>query len=428
MKISIWGRELSAWVAGAALARAGNHIAFCSLGEQALADDLIVQSEPGLKELLLSQYNAGRIQFLEHDSFCSDCYENEVHWLAYGAGEYDQAVYLVQKLARTHTGQLLLINQSYFNLGATESLASYLDSKCGQFIACLPSTLSEGSALNDFLSPASFIAGCDQSQAFSHIRALLRPFMNNIKELQLMSAREAEFTKFAINGMLALRLGYINEMANLADSINVDIERVRDAMISDYRIGPHHLSPGCGFGGSVFSIYIRGLIEAFQHRQLPSILNTLIDENERQKELPFRKLWQHFACDVRGKTFTIWGASFKPLTANISNAPALKIIDALLAQGCSVRVHDPAALENLKSYYDCNKRGKVESLELCVDMYEALNNSSGLILATEWKQYFSPDYKELRKRMVVPLIIDGRNIYDREYLQDTGFIYYGVGR
>ena len=419
MKISVWGKELNAWVAAAALSKVGNHVTLASLTPGHFETDLVVRNEPGLIDLLREQHKAGRLQF----SDASAPYDNDVHWLAFGSDTFNIAEEIVKKIAKQTHGKTLLINQSYFNIGATEQLDNLLDSSAGQFIAYVPSTLSEGSALRDFENPSAFIIGCDYKQSFSQIRALFRPFLTRISNLQLMSAREAEFTKFSINGMLALRLGYINEMANLADSIGVDIERVRDAMTCDYRIGPYYLEPGCGFGGKAFSNYIRGLVETFQNKKISSLLNTLLSENEAQKELPFKKLWQHYNSDLSGKTIALWGASFKPLSASISNAPSLKIIDALLAQGCKINIHDPAALENIRNNYPDETK-----INYCDDMYDALTDCEGLILSTAWLDYKCPDYSLMKERMAVPVIIDGRNIYDRDYLSDIGFVYYGVGR
>lgn len=419
MKISIWGKELNAWVAAASLSKVGNHVTLASLTKEDFKTDLVARNEPGLIDILLSQQEAGRLRFI--DSVKS--YNSDVHWLAFGEEKLDIAETIVERIAKNTHGKTLIINQSYFSIGATEKLDSLLDNSIGQFIAYVPSTLSEGSAIKDFESPSSFIIGCDYKQSFSHIRALFRPFLTRISNLQLMSAREAEFTKYSINGMLALRLGYINEMANLADSIGVDIERVRDAMTSDYRIGPYYLEPGCGFGGKAFSNYIRGLVETFHSKKISSILKTLLSENEAQKELPFKKLWQHYNSDIYGKTITLWGASFKPLSASISNAPSIKIIDALLAQNCRVYIHDPAALENIKERYPDEAR-----IHTFKDMYDALIDSDGLIISTAWPDYKCPDYGRIKDSMKTPVIMDGRNIYDRDYLSDIGFIYYGVGR
>lgn len=419
MKISIWGTELNAWVAAAALSKVGNHVILSSLSKEDFKADLIARNEPGLVELLFSQQEEGRIKFC--DSALT--YNSDVHWLAFGADQFTNAEEIVDNIARNTQDKTLIINQSYFSIGATEKLDTLLDSSIGQFIAYVPSTLSEGSALRDFENPSAFIIGCDYKQSFSHIRALFRPFLTKISNLQLMSAREAEFTKYSINGMLALRLGYINEMANLADSIGVDIERVRDAMTSDYRIGPYYLEPGCGFGGKAFSNYISGLVETFHRKKISSILRTLLSENEAQKELPFKKLWQHYNSDINGKTVTLWGASFKPLSASISNAPSIKIIDALIAQNCIVNVHDPAALDNIEKHYHNNKNVNIHR-----DMYGALIKSHGLIISTAWPDYKCPNYRKIKKNMTNPVIIDGRNIYDRDYLSDIGFIYYGIGR
>ncbi|MFC6669073.1 UDP binding domain-containing protein [Marinobacterium aestuariivivens] len=238
-----------------------------------------------------------------------------------------------------------------------------------------------------------------------------------------MTRREAEFTKFAISGMLALRLGYINELANLADLLGVDIEVVRQGMGTDERIGTHYLAPGCGFGGQHFTQYIEGLAELLSEKRRSSLLETVLIENQRQMELPFRKLWQHYQCDIRGKTVALWGLAFKPGVASIDNAPSLRIIDALLAQGARVRLHDPEALVEIRKHY-----GAHPQLTCCDDNYEAAEGADALLLVTEWPEYWSPDFGRLAQSMHARVIVDGRNVYDPGLVREYGFAYYGIGR
>lgn len=421
MKIKVYGVGLTAWVAAACLARAGNEVQIKgpeSQLDQPLEDISALRDEPGLLDQIELQIKEGRLQRTRS----KEAY-TEIHWLALGHNEFDDAHKIIHDLGNANPDNLLVVNQCNFGVGATDQLQSGLNQDTNQVIVYIPNNLQEGKALQGFSQPKRIIIGSDNNWAITKTRSLIRPFMQNIEQLQLMTSREAEFTKFAITGMLAIRLGYINELANLADQMDVDIATIREGMGADPRIGNHYLAPGCGFGGQNFNQYIARFSEIFENKGKDSLLKTVISENEIQKELLFKKLWQHYRCHLTGKSVAIWGASFKPGTASIDNAPSLKLIDALLAQGVHVKVHDPEALGNLKKHYR-----QEPLLSLCDDAYEAVKDTDALLLVTEWPEYWSPDYLKLLEDMHMPLIIDGRNIFDREALEMYGFTYMGVGR
>jgi len=345
------------------------------------------------------------------------------HWLASHPSNAEQAERMCDDLNSEGPDNLVLINQSNFGIGASDHLHARLDHNRSQSVICLPDTLQQGQALQQFASPETLLVGCEDDHARLGLQALLRPFSSRLQQIQWMSRREAEFSKFAISGMLALRLGYINELANLADRLGVDIEVVRQGMGSDKRIGQHYLAPGCGFGGHHFTQYIEGLADILTETRHSTLLNTVLNENERQKELPFRKLWQHYQCDLRGRRIAIWGCAFKPGVASVDNAPSLRVIQALLAQGAQVHVHDPEALEALQT-----SLGHMADLRVHTDPYATVEQADALLLLTEWPLYSSPDYERLRQMMHNPLIIDGRNLFEPDYLRQLGFTYYGVGR
>lgn len=420
MKIAIWGDELAAWVAAACLARQGNQVMMVreAADDRLIPDESSIRHEPGLMQTLQQQQSNGHLLAVT----AAEAQSAGIHWLAMSPGSLDLAEQQLTHLAQ-HSQQLLIINQSNFGLGASDKLSEQLDPSRPQALAYIPDTLQQGTALTQFSSPDSLIIGCEDQQALLTLRTLLKPFTEQIKQMLYMTAREAEFTKFAINGMLALRLGFINELANLADQVDVDIELVRQGMGSDDRIGQHYLNPGCGFGGQHFTQYIESLAALMSDKRRSTLLETVLSENEKQKELPFRKLWQHYRFDLRQRIITLWGVAFKPGITSTDNAPALRIIDALLAQGARIRLHDPEALPEIKLRY-----GDHPQLTYCQDPYAALDNSDALLLITEWSRYASPDYQQIRERMAQPLIIDGRNLWEPEYLRQQGFIYHGVGR
>lgn len=417
MKISIWGEELAGWIACAQLATFGNHI--IKAGSALTPMQSGVRAEPGLLECLQQAIDDGRMV----DDSQLDPYSADIHWLAVGPGEQEQAFEIVSRLAHQGPDRVLVISQSNLGTGASDDLQARLDSARGQQLVYLPDMLQGGRAMEQFAHPEVLLLGCEDESARIAASALLRPFTREGTEIRLMSRREAEFTKFAITGMLALRLGYINELAQLADRVGVDIETVRDGMSTDPRVGPHYLAPGCGFGGHHFTQYIEGLAGLLTRSGGSSLLETVLEQNEHHKELPFRKLWQHYHCELRGKRIALWGLAFKPGVATVESAPSLRVVDALLAQGAQVQLHDPEAQQEFRALY-----GEQPQLTYCSSPYAAVENADALLLLTAWPEYWSPDYTELHRLMREPVIIDGRNLYDPQLLRDLGFTHYGVGR
>jgi UDPglucose 6-dehydrogenase len=337
--------------------------------------------------------------------------------------EFEHARDIVSQLASKAKGPLLIINQSHFGFGATDQLQALLDRRKKQVVVYFAENISEGEALNRIRNPGSLIIGSDDEAATLTLRALFKPFSAQLEHLFVMTPREAEFNKLAIIGMLALRLGYINELANLAEQLDVDIDVIRHSLGADPRIGRHHLSPGCGFGGNNFPQTLKSLAQLLTEKNESTLMQTVLHENEKQKELPFRKLWQHYKADLHGRKIAIWGASFKPGSASLDAAPSLRVIDAILAQQGEVRVHDPEAHENVHHLYRDNPDVKVIHAK-----YDALKNVDALVVLTEWPEYWSPDFELMLKQMKSPVIIDGRNIYDRKQIEGLGFIYYGIGK
>lgn len=420
MKINVYGSGLSSWVAAACLAKVGNDVVMCEMSGDTLnvlSAISVVHDEPELLSLLEQQMSSGRL-VRQHQHKVADAH---IHWLAFQPAEQDKAQQVMAQLAKVNRTNLLVVNQCNFTVGATEGLQALLGTVGN--VVYIPDNLQEGTVIQGFSKPKNMILGFDQDEALVHTRALLRPFITELDGLQLMSSREAEFTKFAITGMLAIRLGYINELANLADQLGVDISVVRDGMGADSRIGAHYLSPGCGFGGQNFHAYVSKFSGIFEQQQQQSLLKAVIDENEIQKELLFRKLWRHYKGDLAGKVVAVWGVAFKPGTTSIDNGPSLKIIDALISQGVNVQVHDPQALDNLKLHY-----AGEPLIQYCDSPISAASGADALLLVTEWPLYWSPDYEALAEKMRIKLVIDGRNVFDRDILEEYGFSYLGVGR
>ena len=422
MKIVIWGSELTAWVTAAALAQTGNDIYLVSNSQ--ITDPITlmgssIRNEPGLRDLVVDGFEQKRIRLVQMRTALGI----QAHVLSMNPSEFESAHDIVEQLAGKAEGPLLVINQSHFGVGATDRLQALLDKRKKQVAVYFAENISEGEALDRIRNPKSLILGSDDEAATLTVKALFKPFSKQLEHLFVMRPREAEFTKLSIIGMLALRIGYINELANLGEQLGVDIDVVRDGMGADPRIGRHHLAPGCGFGGNTFPQTLDSLAQLLSEKNESTLLHTLLQQNEKQKELPFRKLWKHYRADLHDRKIAIWGASFKPGSASLDAAPSLRVIDAIVAQQAEVRVHDPEANENVHHLYHDNAYVKIIN-----GKYDALKNVDALLVLTEWPEYWSPDFELMLKQMKSPVIIDGRNIFDREQLESLGFTYYGIGK
>lgn len=415
MKVAIWGNELNAWAMAAMLAEYGNQVIMTEQTER-----FAISSEPKLQELI-ERYVQSKSITLCHTE---ESPVADIHLFSFRANQKDQALALAKRLGKQSPSAFILLNQSNFGIGATQQLKVELAKSAPEHqVAYIPDNVPEGRAIDYLRNMPSLILGSDGATSSDTIRALMRPFMLDPQKVLVMSPQEAEFAKFAVTGMLALRIGYINELANLADQLGADIEHIRHAMTMDSRISPEYLKPGCGFGGQNFSQYITDLADVLKEERRSTLLHSVLENNERQKETPFRKLWRYVSGELEGKTISIWGLSFKPNTASIDNAPSLKIIEALLSQGARVQAHDPAANSRIDQKY-----AEQQNLQLFEDKYQALNNSDALMILTEWREYSTPDFLTMSEHMNAQIIIDGRNLLDKTQAVRAGFYYEGIGR
>ncbi|WP_341706910.1 nucleotide sugar dehydrogenase [Halopseudomonas sp.] len=430
MQVDVYGDTLCALVSATALASTGNqvllHLPPGNHAQQLNRGECPFR-EPGLAELMEEQRKVGRLQLAplaERPQAGS-----RVVWLALSPDMLSEARELIADLPERCVRRWLVVNQSTFAVGSSEVLQQVLldcdpaPADPGAVVS-LPDLLTEGNALQSFMRADSWLLGADADWARQLVTELLRPFNRRRDAIMPMRPREAEFTKLAITGMLATRLSYMNDMANLADSLDVDIEQVRQGMGADRRIGDAYLYPGCGFGGLSFSRDVMSLASTLEGSGMAAqLLDEVLNINERQKEVLFRKLWRHYGTDLRGRKVALWGVAFKPESSRINNAPALKLMEALWAQGVEVHVHDPRALGALAEW-----AGEREDLVLHQDPYAATAGADALMLVTEWKAYWSPDLIRLKELMASPLLLDGRNVWDPAFMKQNGFAYYGIGR
>lgn len=432
MKISVFGCELSGLVTAGAFAHAGNDVMALPVG-QVKVEDLqagrLPREEPGLDALLAQQYREGRLQF-EAD-WAQGLAHAEVLILSTPSWRLDRAEALIKLIGETAEDDVLIVNQSTFPVGSADRFeTSLLDAfakrnlKAKVAVVAMPDFISEGSAIDNFMRPDRIVLGCRQADSIRVMRDLLRPFNRMTDQIKVMSTRAAEYTKYAVNALLATRISLVNELANNAEHFNIDFEEVRQGLGSDSRIGFSYLYPGCGFGGPSFAADVRSLVGNLQTMGYDAdLLRTVLSNNETQKEVLFRKAWRFFDTDLRGIKIGVWGLSFKPNTSTVENAPSLKALEAFSAQGAKIKAFDPKAMDD----FSANWRGN-EPIELVDNMYDAIDDVDALIILTEWKLFWNPDYALMKQRMRQAVIFDGRNIFDPTIMKEQGFRYFGVGR
>ncbi|MFW1933285.1 nucleotide sugar dehydrogenase [Acinetobacter sp. ULE_I046] len=418
MNICVFGTTLQAGVLAGLFAEYGHHVYWCP---RVGADDQssVHYQDEDLNQLIQKQIKNNAIQLVGLKQLQL---QSEVFLFSFNPSEFAQAKYLAEELKRFPIiHPRLMINGSTFGLQGTEEFKQIL---VADHWAYLPDTIQEGNAIQSFIDLKQVIVGVDQSATQQIIKELLRPFFQLKHQYLFMPFLDAEFTKLSISGMLATRISYMNDMAQVAEKLNIDIHNVKQGLASDSRIGASYLSAGVGFGGENFSHDILTLTGTVAGSGIKSqLLDQVWNINEQQKEILFRKLWNYYQGQLIGKVVAIWGASFKENTSSIENSPIHAMLAALWAQGAIVKLHDPQALERVANFY-----GERADLILCHDQYQAVENAHALCLLTAWKQYWSPDYSQLLQKMVHPLILDGRNMLDPDFVKAQGFAYQGVGR
>lgn len=419
MKIAVFGTTLHAGVMAALLAEYGNQIYWCTSVTCEENISILSYQDQEVNHYLNKQRKAG---FLKESPFSEIPLDIEVYLFCFSPTQIELALKTVEKLSeRPIVHPRLMINGSTFGLHGTNQLKQHLPKDEWVYF---PDVIQEGNAINSVLNVKHVIVGVESSYAQDIMQELLRPFFRFSYQYLFMPILDAEFTKLSISGMLATRISYMNDLALVAEKLGIDIANVKHGIAADTRIGAAYLSAGVGFGGENFSHDILTLSSTVSETGAKSrLLEQVWAINEQQKEILFRKLWNYYHCDLSGKTVAIWGASFKENTPSTHNSPIHILLAALWAQGVKVRLHDPQALDEIATTY-----GDREDLVLCADQYEAAQGAHALCLVTAWKQYWSPDFKQLQQVMQHPVILDGRNIYDPAYVKAKGFAYEGVGR
>tara|TARA_R110002111_G_scaffold15455_2_gene40582 strand:- start:335 stop:1666 length:1332 start_codon:yes stop_codon:yes gene_type:complete len=439
MKVTVFGSGYVGLVTGACLAEVGNDV-ICMDIDQVKTDNLnkgiIPIYEPGLDVLVKSNQASGRLRFttdpkeaVEHGLF---------QFIAVGTppdedGSADlQYVLAVAESIATHmTDYRVIIDKSTVPVGTADKVRAkaqaILEQRGVDFefdVVSNPEFLKEGAALDDFMKPDRIVIGTDNPRTTELLRALYAPFNRNHERIISMDIRSAELTKYAANAMLATKISFMNELSNLAELLGADIENVRQGIGSDNRIGFSFIYPGCGYGGSCFPKDVKALERTANEIGYKAELLTAVENvNDRQKTKLFTKINQHYQGQLKDKVFALWGLAFKPKTDDMREAPSRVVLEALISAGAKVRAFDPEAMAEARRIY-----GDLDGLILCESSEETLNGADSLVIVTEWKHFWSPDFDKLKAKLADSSIFDGRNLYNPQQMQRLGFSYYGIGR
>ncbi len=432
MKIAVIGTGYVGLITGTCLAESGNEVMGVDKDSrkiEALEAGRLPIYEPGLLELVNRNRREERLHFTTNLAHGTE--SAQVVFLCVGTppapdGAADLAsIWAVSDaLADMLRGPKLIVVKSTVPVGTNRLLRERMATRTRQpfDVASNPEFLKEGAAVEDFMKPDRVVVGCRNAEAADTLRELHAPFLRTERPFLVMSPESAEMTKYVANAMLATKISFINEMANLCERAGADINDVRRGIGHDSRIGFPFLFPGAGYGGSCFPKDVLALVAMARGLDMPlHLMESVHRVNEAQKRVLSQKIRKHYGSALREKTLALWGLAFKPRTDDIREAPSLVLIDELLSAGVQLRVHDPEALANVRALYG-------DRLTYCDRPYGALEGADGLVVVTEWQEFRNPDFEVMRRLLREPVIFDGRNIYDPKSILSHGFAYYGIGR
>ncbi|MGZ8165937.1 MAG: UDP-glucose dehydrogenase family protein [Methylobacter sp.] len=441
MKVTVFGSGYVGLVTGVCLAEVGNEVVCVDVDQKKidnLKKGIIPIYEPGLEALVSENQQAGRIKFT------TDIQEAVSHGIFQfiavgtppdedGAADLQYVLAVAKSIAENMDSYRIVVDKSTVPVGTADKVKEVMlqvQTERGvdiEFdVVSNPEFLKEGAAITDFMKPDRIIVGTDNPRTAELLKALYAPFNRSHERVITMDVRSAELTKYAANAMLATKISFMNELANLAELLGADIEHVRNGIGSDSRIGYSFIYPGCGYGGSCFPKDVKALERtAKQVGYKAELLSAVENVNDRQKQVLFNKVVQHYKGNggLQGKTFALWGLAFKPKTDDMREAPSRVILEALINAGAAIKAFDPEAMDEAKRIYG-NKSG----LTLVETAEDALRGANALIVVTEWKNFWSPDFDFIKNTLKDAVIFDGRNLYQPELLKKQGITYYGIGR
>jgi UDPglucose 6-dehydrogenase len=439
MKLTIHGAGYVGLVTGACLAEVGNHVVCVDVDQRKI--DTLNQGdlpifEPGLADIVERNREAGRLLFTSDIELAVG--HGLVQFIAVGtppeedgSADLQHVLAVAENIGRWMNDYRAIVDKSTVPVGTADRVRAKVQAvleergqACEFDVVSNPEFLKEGAAVGDFMKPDRVVIGTGSERAAKLLRRVYEPFSRNHDKLILMDVRSAELTKYAANGLLATKISFMNELANLAELCGADIEKVRIGIGSDPRIGYSFIYPGCGYGGSCFPKDVRALARsAAEIGYRAELIESVEAVNNRQKNLLFDKVAGHFGSDLSGRTLAIWGLAFKPNTDDMREAPSRSLMEAIWAAGGRIRAYDPQARGEAHHLY-----GERSDFELCDSADMALEGADALAVVTEWQEFRSPDFDHIKASLSQPVIFDGRNVYDPETVAEFGITYYGIGR
>ncbi|MDE7175009.1 MAG: UDP-glucose/GDP-mannose dehydrogenase family protein [Helicobacter sp.] len=439
MNIAMIGTGYVGLVSGTCFAEMGNKVVCVDVVESKIAQlksGEIPIYEPGLEELVNKNYQNGNLYFTTSlQEALKNC---EIVFIAVGTpmGEDGSAdlQYVLQaakEIGETMESQLIVVDKSTVPVGTAQKVQAAIEEalkarkkKIPFGIASNPEFLKEGDAINDFLKPDRVVIGAEEEWVKERLKELYAPFCRSRDRFIVMDIKSAEMTKYAANAMLATKISFINEIANICEAVGANVNDVRVGIGSDKRIGYNFIYPGCGYGGSCFPKDVKALSKiALENGVNPKVICAVEQVNYEQKRILGKKIVQHFGNDLSERQICLWGLSFKPETDDMREATSIVLINELIARGAVVKAYDPKAMQEAQQFY---LKG-IPNILYAKNKYDALENCDCLVLVTEWKEFRSPDFLEIKERLKTPIIFDGRNQYNAKRLKELGFTYYEIG-
>lgn len=442
MKITVVGTGYVGLVTGACFSEMGNHVTCVDIDKEKLKNlekGILPIYEPGLEPIVIENFERGLLSF--SDNLADAMQDSNVYFIAVGtppgedgSADLQYVLAVAKEIGQNIKEYSIIVDKSTVPVGTADKVKAVIQEeldkraiKVAFDVVSNPEFLKEGAAVGDFMRPDRVVIGVESEKAASVMTKLYKPFSRNHDKIIVMGVRDAEMTKYAANSILATKISFMNEVANICERMGVDVENVRRGIGSDSRIGYSFIYPGCGYGGSCFPKDVKALIRTSNSYGVkPVLLEAVEARNEQQKFRLFEKIVDKFGDDLSGKTFGVWGLSFKPETDDMREASSIVLIEKLVEAGALVKAYDPVAMDEAKHVLsDVIDSGR---LVLCEHQYDAVKDVEALVLVTEWKIFRQPDFTAMKKMMTSPAVFDGRNVYEPEQMKELGFYYNGIGR
>jgi UDPglucose 6-dehydrogenase len=430
MNIGIIGTGYVGLVTGACFAESGNSVICMDIDRDriaALREGKVPIYEPKLEELVLRNLNV-RLSFTTDLSAAVEA--SKIIFIAVGTPQgangtanVEYVLAAAKNIAQAMSGYRIIVNKSTAPVGTADQIDSLVERTTPHPFAVMsnPEFLKEGGAVDDFMKPDRVVFGGDDPEAIAILKQLYEPFVRTGNPIVVMDRRSAEMSKYAANAMLATKISFINEIANLCEDLGADVDHVRHAIGLDRRIGPHFIFPGIGYGGSCFPKDVRAIIAMGNSQSEMALLKAVDQINERQKTILLDKVQAHFDGNLSMRTLAVWGLSFKPSTDDMRESPSIPVIESLLRSGASIRAFDPAAGKEASKFFN-------GTIRCCHHSYEPLEGADALMILTEWNEFRLPDFQRIKRLLKNPVIFDGRNIFNPQEMKKLGFTYYSIGR